>query len=318
MPTKIERGMDAGLARIGLPRRGAVRAWRPLAEAMRDREPAFVLAHNGPTLPRLLRDQPHTTVLYAHNDLLRTVGTAEARRGLGAVGAIVCVSADLAEVMASRLPAEFIDRIHVVPNGVDTKQFSPASRVRTNERLRVMFVGRTLPEKGPHVLLEAARRLQRDDLEVLIVGSGGFAREAPLTPYERSLRRLAADIPHARFEPFVDRERLPGLLREADIFVAPSRWREPSGLTVGEALATGLPVIASRVGGIAEVTGDAAVLVDPDNPQALADALEHFADDPAARDRHARAAREHALAHSWRESWAALRETLESLEDGAP
>jgi len=317
MPTNIERAMDAALARIGLPRRGAVRAWRPLAEAMRNREPAFVLAHNGPSLPRLLHEQPHTIVLYAHNDLLRTVGAAEARRALGSVAAIVCVSADLADVTASRLPAEFADRIHVVPNGVDTEQFSPAIGRRTNKRLRAIFVGRALPEKGPDVLLNAARRLQRDDLEVLVVGSAGFAREAPLTPYERSLRRLAADVPHVRFEPFVDRERLPGLLREADIFVAPSRWREPSGLSVGEALATGLPVIASHVGGIPEVTGDAAVLVEPGDPVLLADALEHFANDHAARNRYACKARAHALTHSWHESWAVLRETLERIEGGA-
>nr|WP_274636854.1 glycosyltransferase family 4 protein [Microbacterium bovistercoris] len=314
MPTTIERAADAGLARLGVPRRAAVRAWRPLAEAMRDHDAAFVLAHNGPALPRLLRDQPHTTVLYAHNDLLRTVGASEARRALGSVAGIVCVSADLAYVMSSRLPAaEFSNRIHVVPNGVDTEQFSPVSRPRTKERLRVIFVGRTLPDKGPDVLLEAARLLQRDDLEVAIVGSDGFAREAPLTPFERSLRRIAADVPHARFEPFVDRTRLPGLLQGADVFVAPSRWREPSGLTVGEALATGLPLIASRVGGIPEVTGSAAILIDPDDPRALADALEHFADDPAARARYGHAARAHALTHSWRESWAALRGVLEHL-----
>lgn len=317
MPSNIERAADAGLARLGLARRAAARAWRPLAASLRERESSFVLAHNGPVLPGLLKDQDHTIVLYAHNDLLRTVGAAEARRELGPAAAIVCVSADLADVTASRLPSEFAGRIHVVPNGVDTEQFSPATAPRGDGRLRVVFVGRTLHDKGPDVLLEAARRLHREDLEVVIVGSSGFAREAPLTSYERSLRRLAADVPHASFEPFVDRTRLPGLLRDADVFVAPSRWREPSGLTIGEALASGLPVIASRTGGIPEVTGDAAILVAPDDPQALADALAHLADDPAARESYGRQGRAHALSHSWSESWASLRAVLEAIDGSA-
>jgi glycosyltransferase involved in cell wall biosynthesis len=225
------------------------------------------------------------------------------------------MSADLAEVTTSRLPAEFADRIHVVPNGVDTDQFAPVHKPSTNDRLRVTFVGRALPDKGPDVLLEAAHRLNRDDLEVVIARSAGFSRQAPLTSYERSLRRLAADVPHVSFEPFVDRSRVPDLLRQADVFAVSSRWRDPSPLTVGEAFATGLPLIASRIGGIPEVTGDAAVLIDPNDPQALADALAHLADDAAARERYARAARERALTHSWRESWAALRGVLESLEN---
>ncbi len=85
------------------------------------------------------------------------------------------------------------------------------------------------------------------------------------------------------FQPFVDRDALPPLLRTADVLVVPSRWAEPSGLTVGEGLATGLPIIASRVGGIPEVLGSAGILVEPDDAAGLSAALRRLADDPGLR-----------------------------------
>ena len=153
-----------------------------------------------------------------------------------------------------------------------------------------------IEEKGPDVLIRAAGLLRRPDLEVLLIGSQGFARDAPLSPYEQHLRRLAAEAATAsgsdiRFEPFVDRIALPDLLRSADVLVVPSRWDEPSGSTAAEGLATGLPVIASRVGGLPDVVGSAGILVAPDDPAALADALATLADDADARQAKARMAR---------------------------
>jgi glycosyltransferase involved in cell wall biosynthesis len=314
LPTRAERMLDAGRAALGRPRTAADRALRPLAAALRDEEPSVVLAHNLPFLPPLLRGQPHRVVLYAHNELLRTVGRPEARRLLDPVSAVVCVSRHLADSYAAQLPAGLRDRVFAVHNGVDPHQFHPAMPgSEERRRLRVMFVGRVIHDKGADVLLSAARRLGRDDVEVVIVGSSGFARDAPLTAYERTLRRLAAAVPHAVFEPFVDRARLPGLLRTADVFVAPSRWPEPFGNTVAEALATGLPVIASRVGGIPEVTEDAAILVPPDDPDALAAAIAGLADDPALRQSLGAAARGRAGRLTWQHSWRGLRQVLESV-----
>ena len=175
-----------------------------------------------------------------------------------------------------------------------------------------------IEEKGPDVLIRAAGLLRRPDLELLLVGSQGFARDAPLSPYEQDLRRLAAETATAsgagiRFEPFVDRTALPDLLRSADVLVVPSRWNEPSGLTAAEGLATGLPVIASRVGGLPDVVGSAGILVAPDDPPALADALAALADDPEARRSWARMGREHALEHDWSWAWSNLRRVLEEL-----
>jgi len=314
LPQATQRLTDAVRARVGLSRRAATRSWQPLADVLASIEPSVVIAHNAPVLPRLLRGQSHQVVLYAHNDILRTVGRGEAARALADVAAVVCVSADLAELTASRLPPELAARVHVVDNGVDTDAFTPTPRnPGDGHPLRIMYVGRVIADKGPDVLMRAAQQLS-PDVEYVIVGSNGFDARAPLTPYERSLRQLAERCPsRVSFEPFVDRVDLPDLLRTADIFVVPSRWREPSGLTIGEAMATGLPVVASRVGGIPEVLGDAGTLVEKDDPSALADALRPLIEDPAARQQHGCAARRRAEERNWTHSWRQLRHVIERL-----
>jgi len=316
-PRFAVRVLDAAAGRLGLPRRGAAHAWGPLAAAIARRPASVVIGHNALVLPSLLSDTEHRVILYAHNDLLRTVSRREAERMLGEVDAIVCVSADLAERTAEQLPASLANRIHVVDNGVDPARFSPAPQLNggSDRPLRVMFAGRVYADKGPDVLVRAAALLPADRFEFTIVGSIGFDRNAPLSPYERSLRRRAqASGRRIRFEPFVDRDALPDLLRATDAFVVPSRWREPSGLTLGEAMATGLPVIASRVGGIPEVVGNAGILVAPDDPQAVATELLRIADDPAHRAALGRAARARALERDWSRSWRMLRAVLDRLQ----
>jgi glycosyltransferase involved in cell wall biosynthesis len=323
-PTRLERIADLARGWIGLPRAAAARFYAPAADAIRTRDAAFVLAHNAPVLPSLLRDTDHSVVLYAHNDLLRTYTRHESGRMLDGVAAVVCVGEALAERTRASLPRRMADRVHVVPNGVDSERFTPLANGASEAsggreaKLRVVFVGRMISEKGPDVLIRAAQRLGRPDIEYVLVGSQGFARDAALSPYELDLRRLAdaatsASGAEIRFEPFVDRMALPNLLRGADMLVVPSRWAEPSGLTAMEGLATGLPVIASRVGGLPDLVGSAGVLVEPDDPSALAAAIASLADDPEARRMASRRARDHAIAHDWSWAWSNLRRVLEEL-----
>ena len=314
LPSFVARAMDAALGRLGLSRRAAANAFRPLASAMLDRESSFVLAHNAPALPRLLQGQPHTPVLYAHNDILRTLTHAEASRTLDNVAAIICVSEAMADVTRSRLPPSLVDRVHVVENGVDIDTFRPGAIPAERPRLRVMFLGRMIPEKGADVVAAAAALLDRADLEFVIVGSAGFDRHAPLTPFEQQLRRVAASLHNTvKFERFVDRARVPELLRTADIFIVPSRWHDPSPLTVGEALASGLGVIGTRMGGIPEVLGDAGIVIEPNDARALASAIERLADDPAELARYRAAARTRAESRSWSNSWRQLDAVLAEL-----
>jgi glycosyltransferase involved in cell wall biosynthesis len=316
-PSSVDRIRDAVLARAAISRRAAARYFQPVAEALSHEPPAFVLAHNAPILPWLLRNSPHKVVLYAHNDILRTVGHSEANRTLGGVAGIICVSDFLADQTRRHLPRGLRDRVYSVGNGVDCVQFQPRVVGESRRRLRVIFVGRMVALKGPDVLLAAAARLRRNDVEIVLVGSHGFDRNASLTAYERRLRALAAasGVP-VSFEPFSERERLADLLRASDIMVVPSRWQEPSGLTVGEGMASGLPVIASRVGGVPEVIGSAGILVPCEDPEALARSISELADNPELRRRISIAARQHATEHDWSWAWSNLRGVLTGL--GSP
>jgi glycosyltransferase involved in cell wall biosynthesis len=316
-PTRNQRVVDLALGTAGRPRRSAARYFGPMADVLAQRAPSIVLAHNAPVLPWLLRNSPHRVVLYAHNDILRSMTKYESSRALDTVSAIVCVSESLAGQLRKNLSRSLQQRIRVVVNGVDTEQFSPGSRAQS-PRLRIMFVGRMIAEKGPDVLLSAVALLRRDDLEIEFVGSTGFDPNATLSPYEQRLRDLAAQcsIP-VTFRPFVPRQELPHLLQTADVLVVPSRWQDPCPLTVGEALASGVPLIASRVGGIPEIVGAAGILVDKEAPAALASAIEQLADDSGLRSRLAIEARGHAVAHDWAWAWTNLKTVLNDVDGTA-
>ena len=319
-PRASRRARVADIARgaSGGSRRAEVEYFRPAVDAILRRPASIVVAHNAPMVPWLLRESNHRVVLYAHNRLMRTYTKAEAARVLDGAAAIVCVSDYLADRMRRDLPTRLGGLVRTVGNGVDCDQFEPIPAVpRTPEvarPFRVMFVGRMVREKGPDVLVHAANALARDDLEFVFVGSEGFDRNASPSRFEQRLHRLADDgSARVFFEPFVDRRALPELLRTADMLVVPSRWPEPSGLTVGEGLATGLPVVASRIGGIPEVLGSAGRYFEPGDSTALATAIAELADDPGLRSRMAEAARTRALRHDWSWSWSNLYGILKGL-----
>jgi glycosyltransferase involved in cell wall biosynthesis len=315
-PSRRERYIDLLAGLMALPRSGMARYYEPVATAIRARAPGIVVAHNAPVLPWILRDTAHRKILFVHNELLRTYSRIEAARVLDHADRIICVSPWLAESTASRLPSRFADRIRVVPNGVDIDRFAP-NRGDAEPRggpLRVLFVGRTIELKGPEVLLRAVTLLDRDDVEVRIVGSHGFARGFPLTPYELRLREIAArSRSRVSFEPFVDREALPQVFGGADVLVVPSVRSEASGLTAGEGMASGLAVVASGIGGLPGVVGDAGVTVPPGDSGALAAVIAELVDDRDRLRSLQEAGRARALTRDWNWAWTEFRRVLEEL-----
>jgi glycosyltransferase involved in cell wall biosynthesis len=150
------------------------------------------------------------------------------------------------------------------------------------ERKIVAGAGRLAAQKGFGTLIQAAARWQRRPVVPLLLIAG----EGPL---DQDLRRQAAAAGVAvRF--LGPRRDVPALLAAADVMVVPSIW-EGQPLIVQETLRAGRPLVATRVGGIAELTGDdGAVLVPPRDPGALAAAVSRLLDDPEAAARLAAAA----------------------------
>jgi glycosyltransferase involved in cell wall biosynthesis len=142
-------------------------------------------------------------------------------------------------------------------------------------RAGAVFVGRLTRQKGVHVLLEALARLRREGLtlDLLIVGDG---------PERAALKAqaIAAGLPVV-FTGFVPPEQVAAHLRDRRVFILPSE-REGLGLAVAEALTQGVPVVATRSGGIPDLVTDpeAGILVPPNDPSALATAIREAATNP--------------------------------------
>jgi glycosyltransferase involved in cell wall biosynthesis len=176
-------------------------------------------------------------------------------------------------------------RTHVVPNGVDTELFRPRDAAALRRELGLpegtLFAaaGRLNRAKGVDLALEALARVLAGgcDASLLVIGEGEEA--APLA-------RLAAELglrDAVRFTGPLDHARLASHLAASDVFVFPTRHNEAAPLGVRQALASGLAVVASRIGAVTETVGDAALLVEPGDTRVLAEAMTQLAADPAAR-----------------------------------
>ena len=184
------------------------------------------------------------------------------------------------------------------PYGVDLVRFAPVAQekrdalrsellgVGPEERVAV-FVGQLSPDKGLDALLRAAPQiLARENTRLAIVGAG---------PYEKEARQAAEDW-EGRLTVLGLRDDVQLFLQAADVGVFPSAWKEAFGLTIAEATACGLAVVATQVGGIPEVVthGETGLLVPPGEVDALAGAVSGLLADDAGRARMAASARQRA------------------------
>lgn len=187
------------------------------------------------------------------------------------------------------VPAE---RVALIPPGVNTEMFAPGPSARDQFGLDpddfvILFVGWLLPRKGIDFLLLAMRELLRDPamkgrrLRLLMVGSGPGRDRV-----EGLIARLGIDSA-CTFAGSVPYGRMPEVFRSADCFALPSiataEWQEQFGMAIIEAMACGLPVVTTFSGAIPEITGDAAVLCQPNDFFALHQALRSLILEPNRR-----------------------------------
>lgn len=179
---------------------------------------------------------------------------------------------------------------HTIYNGVDTNTFAPDPDRHPDEPV-VVFAGILTRRKGVVDLIEASHLLLARGVSHQLVIVGGRPDEGA---DEEDLVRLAATGPEILVGA-VPHDQMATYLRDADIFCLPS-WFEAMPLSILEALASGLPVVATRVGQIPSIIDDSVgCLVDPQEPAALADALEVLLTDPGLRQRLSTNARAKAL-----------------------
>ena len=186
----------------------------------------------------------------------------------------------------------------VIPNGVDLDRFTSAEPFEElrDGTLNILFVGRLEERKGLIHLLKAYHRLRkrRVDARLLVVGSGPKLRE-----YKRfvGLRRIR-DV---EFLGRVSDDEKVRYFASADIFAAPNTGQESFGIVLLEAMAAGVPIVASDIHGFKRVVerNVQGLLVEPRNPRALAAGLYALARDPELRHEMGEAGRARAPEFSW-------------------
>ena len=227
---------------------------------------------------RWLRRQRAPFVLYsAQNIFKRYPGPFRwmERWALRNAAALSVCNEDAARIAVRK---GFIGRIAHIPLGLDTSRFSPSSdeTAEVRENLVVGYVGRLEAHKGVKVLLDAIAG--DDSMRVRIAGGG---------PEEDDLRRRAgqADLRNrVEFFGHLGQEELSNFYRGLDALAVPSldtsRWLEQFCRVAVEAMASGVPVVASRSGALPDVIGRAGLLVSPGDPAALRAALRLIATHP--------------------------------------
>jgi glycosyltransferase involved in cell wall biosynthesis len=214
------------------------------------------------------------------------------------------------------------EKIEVIPNALDERLAAPPSeadieRVRQRFLLTapfILYTGNIKPHKNVDRLIEAYSLLRgrgSRDVKLLIIGD-----EISKYPNLRRLVHRHQLHQHVRFLGFVPDATLAVLYRLASVFVFPSLC-EGFGLPPLEAMALGAPVITSNVSSLPEVVGDAALLIDPLDPGAIALAIERVLGDPGLRAELIRRGHERVKAFSWARSVARTRQVYAELVSGA-
>jgi glycosyltransferase involved in cell wall biosynthesis len=192
------------------------------------------------------------------------------------VDRVIAISSIAEEELERWYPVSH-EQIVRIPHGVDTERFSPnqhCHRSINDAKFSLLHVGRLVSRKHVDLALEALAEIERDDIELLLAGTGR---------HRERLENRAAELGIAEdvdFLGFVPEEDLPTLYASSDAFLFLSRY-EGFGLTFLESMASGTPVIGTRVGGFPDMVtdGEEGIIVDHGTND-VANAIERLADDP--------------------------------------
>ncbi len=219
----------------------------------------------------------------------------------GRLDALIAVSGAARDFADHMFPGDY----QIIPNGVDLARFAqangrdvPLERLTTRSEVTILFVGRLDKRKGFETLLKAFVKLKANFPQLRLKVAGPFElqevrRYRPLMP-----RHYATDI---TFVGYVTPEGMSALYHSADIFCAPSLGFESFGVVLLEAMAAGLPIVATDIAGYRSVLtpGQEGLLVPPEQPDLLAEALAHLIENPRLRRVMGECGRKKAREYSW-------------------
>jgi glycosyltransferase involved in cell wall biosynthesis len=166
-------------------------------------------------------------------------------------------------------------RFGVIHNAANTDLFKPANKKKQGKTLRLVTVCRILKRKGLQHVIQALKQIEQEDITLDIYGTGEYEEELKELVKEKQLQRKVL------FHGFKPSKEIAKKLNEADVFIHPS-LTEAFGMVFAEAMACGLPIIATRVGGIPEIVEDGknGFLVKPGDVQGLKKAIQKLKGNP--------------------------------------
>lgn len=207
----------------------------------------------------------------------------------------------------SKFLGKYRDKVVVIPNGINISDFDvPYSKEECREKLGlptdekiILFLGTLGQNKGPEVLLNALPKILKEIPDIKLV----FAGDGPLRE-ELFKKSLKPDIKkHVMFTGFVQERVKPLYYRATDIFCLPSIMKhEIFGIVNLEAMACGIPIVASKIGGIPDVVkdGENGLLVPPRDYGVLADAIIYVLENEDVRERMGKEGRKMVEGYSWK------------------
>ena len=266
----------------GIPANGSVapisfgpRTARAVARAVTDFRPDVVHAHE-PLIPStsllaLVRSSAPVVGTF-HASAERSTGYRLARPILERAAARITTRTAVSDAARDFATRYFPGNYALTPNGVERKRFAGAEPLDLGSRPAVLFLGRIEPRKGLDVLIKAMARLA--DLRAVLVVAGSGAGEGD------SMRLATERGVDVRFFGRVDNSMIAGLYRGATVYCAPGLGGESFGIVLVEAMAAGVPVVASDLPGYRAVAAGAAALAPPGDDASLADVLRGVLTDP--------------------------------------
>ena len=209
-------------------------------------------------------------------------------------------------IAVSNAARSYVNRFHpgdyeIIPNGIEFDRFAnPASPIEEFDdgQINLLFVGRMEKRKGLRYLLSAYADLKWDypELRLIVVGPGGPDDESQRVMGERNLTDVV-------FTGRVSNETLPAYYQAADIFCSPATGGESFGMVLLEAMAAGVPTVATDISGYREVVthGMDGLLSTPSDPIAFAGAIRTLIEDPNLRTQMGAAGQIKAQGYRWSE-----------------
>lgn len=243
----------------------------------------------------------HNLVLHLNNNLLNSE-TRYHNEIYNSLALILPCSNYIKEKVCSIHPS---NKIRTLYNAIDTKKFIQGGSLNvsrkdlgfSSEDFILVYSGRINKDKGISEIIDAMLLLKDNyNMKLLIIGGAFYGNASNEDDFVNSLKAKASDIKEKiTFTGFIPYEKVPSYLQLADIAVLPSIWDEPFGLTIVEAMASGLPLITTRSGGIPEICEGVATIVDRENiVERLTDAILDLYHHPDKRKQMASAALERA------------------------